>query len=91
MNRILNQIILWSLLSFLFISLIFALYCMSIGQSPRDNYNPTFKHQKMVVVVVGLWTSCKSQFDQLTLLAKGSGLLTRFQASASCCKMSVAQ
>jgi len=51
MNRILNQIILWSLLSFLFISLIFALYCMSIGQSPRDNYNPTFKHQKMVVVV----------------------------------------
>ena len=51
MNRILNQIIFWSLLSFLFISLIFALYCMSTGQSPRDNYNPTFKHQKMVVVV----------------------------------------
>ena len=50
MNRILNQIIFWSLLSFLFISLIFALYCMSTGQSPRDNYNPTFKHQKMVVV-----------------------------------------
>ena len=50
MNRILNQIIFWGLLSFLFISLIFALYCMSTGQSPRDNYNPTFKHQKMVVV-----------------------------------------
>lgn len=50
MNRILNQIILWSLLSFLFISLIFALYCISTGENPKDNYNPTFKHQKMVVV-----------------------------------------
>jgi flagellum-specific peptidoglycan hydrolase FlgJ len=48
--RILDKIIWYFIIGTLFLGFIYGLYCLSTGKSPRDNYNPTFKHQKMVVV-----------------------------------------